>query len=112
MAESQVLKCSFCDASQHEVRKLVPGPAVLICNVCVGRALDALVGDAPTRVDRLNASQDTRATPVYCMFCGKDSKEVTRLLGREGRCICNECLMTSLNILIEGEAPYSGYVRF
>ena len=29
------LRCSFCDKSQHEVRKLIAGPAVLICDECV-----------------------------------------------------------------------------
>ena len=29
------LYCSFCGKSQHEVRKLVAGPAVYICDECV-----------------------------------------------------------------------------
>ncbi len=29
------LHCSFCGKGQHEVRKLIPGPAVFICNECV-----------------------------------------------------------------------------
>jgi hypothetical protein len=28
--------CSFCGKSQHEVAKLIAGPAVFICNDCVG----------------------------------------------------------------------------
>jgi hypothetical protein len=28
--------CTFCGKSQHEVRKLVAGPKVFICNECVG----------------------------------------------------------------------------
>src|SRR5262249_5062503 len=28
--------CSFCGKSQHEVRKLIAGPAVFICDECVG----------------------------------------------------------------------------
>jgi ATP-dependent Clp protease ATP-binding subunit ClpX len=31
----RVLYCSFCGKSQHEVRKLVAGPSVFICNECV-----------------------------------------------------------------------------
>jgi len=27
--------CSFCGKSQHEVRKLIAGPTVFICNECV-----------------------------------------------------------------------------
>jgi ATP-dependent protease Clp ATPase subunit len=29
------LYCSFCGKSQHEVRKLIAGPTVFICNDCV-----------------------------------------------------------------------------
>ena len=29
------LKCSFCDKSQEEVKKLIAGPSVYICNECV-----------------------------------------------------------------------------
>ncbi|HEU0306622.1 MAG TPA: ClpX C4-type zinc finger protein, partial [Lysobacter sp.] len=29
------LYCSFCGKSQHEVRKLIAGPNVFICNECV-----------------------------------------------------------------------------
>jgi len=32
---SGVLHCSFCGKTQHEVRKLIAGPSVFICNECV-----------------------------------------------------------------------------
>ncbi|HUO90019.1 MAG TPA: ClpX C4-type zinc finger protein [Rhizomicrobium sp.] len=28
--------CSFCGKSQHDVKKLIAGPAVFICDACVG----------------------------------------------------------------------------
>jgi hypothetical protein len=33
---SNTLYCSFCGKSQHEVRKLIAGPTVFICDECVG----------------------------------------------------------------------------
>ena len=33
--QQQTLYCSFCGKSQHEVKKLIAGPAVFICNECV-----------------------------------------------------------------------------
>src|SRR5262249_33480667 len=36
----QILYCSFCGKSQHEVRKLVAGPAVYICDECVDLCTD------------------------------------------------------------------------
>src|SRR5579863_7969467 len=31
----KLLYCSFCGKSQHEVRKLIAGPSVFICDECV-----------------------------------------------------------------------------
>ena len=33
---SRVFRCSFCGKSQTEVKKLVAGPGVFICDECVG----------------------------------------------------------------------------
>ena len=33
--ESETMYCSFCDRSQHDVHKLIVGPAVSICDICV-----------------------------------------------------------------------------
>ncbi|MCB1737643.1 MAG: ATP-dependent Clp protease ATP-binding subunit ClpX, partial [Gammaproteobacteria bacterium] len=33
--EDKPLYCSFCGKSQHEVRKLIAGPSVYICDECV-----------------------------------------------------------------------------
>lgn len=35
---AQVLRCSFCLKTQHQVRKLVAGPGVHICDRCVRAA--------------------------------------------------------------------------
>jgi hypothetical protein len=34
------LYCSFCGKSQHEVRKLIAGPSVFICDECVELCVD------------------------------------------------------------------------
>jgi ATP-dependent Clp protease ATP-binding subunit ClpX len=33
--DNKLLYCSFCGKSQHEVRKLIAGPSVFICDECV-----------------------------------------------------------------------------
>ena len=38
--QGKLLHCSFCGKSQHEVRKLVAGPAVYICDQCVDLCTD------------------------------------------------------------------------
>jgi ATP-dependent Clp protease ATP-binding subunit ClpX len=36
------LHCSFCGKSQHEVRKLIAGPTVFICDECVELCKDII----------------------------------------------------------------------
>jgi len=36
------LNCSFCGKSQHEVRKLIAGPAVFVCDECVELCMDII----------------------------------------------------------------------
>ncbi len=43
--DNDLLRCSFCGKSQHEVRKLIAGPTVYICNECVEVCLDIISED-------------------------------------------------------------------
>ena len=38
----KLLYCSFCGKSQHEVRKLIAGPSVYICDECVELCVDII----------------------------------------------------------------------
>ncbi len=40
--EGKLLYCSFCGKSQHEVRKLIAGPSVFICDECVDLCNDII----------------------------------------------------------------------
>ena len=42
MAKDNNLKCTFCDKTQDEVRKLVAGPGVFICDECIDLCNDIL----------------------------------------------------------------------
>ena len=37
-----ILYCSFCGKSQHEVKKLIAGPTVFICDECVELCMDII----------------------------------------------------------------------
>lgn len=41
-ADEKVLHCSFCNKSQHEVRKLIAGPSVFICDECIDLCTDII----------------------------------------------------------------------
>jgi len=44
------LYCSFCGKSQHEVRKLIAGPNVFICNECVELCMDIIREEDKTQL--------------------------------------------------------------
>ena len=41
-SSKNILYCSFCGKSQHEVRKLIAGPTVFICDECVELCMDII----------------------------------------------------------------------
>ncbi|MDH3253627.1 MAG: ATP-dependent Clp protease ATP-binding subunit ClpX [Acidobacteriota bacterium] len=41
----ETLRCSFCNKSQREVKKLIAGPTVFICDECVDICLDIIAED-------------------------------------------------------------------
>ena len=55
-SNNNVLKCSFCGKSQKEVRKLIAGPTVYICNECVNLCNDIMAEELDTSFD-INITQ-------------------------------------------------------
>ncbi len=56
-----VLYCSFCGKSQHEVRKLIAGPTVFICDECVELCMDIIREEHKTTLVK---SRDGVPTPA------------------------------------------------
>ncbi|EDN69574.1 ATP-dependent Clp protease ATP-binding subunit clpX [Beggiatoa sp. PS] len=44
--DDRLLYCSFCGKSQHEVRKLIAGPSVFVCDECVDLCNDIIREDS------------------------------------------------------------------
>jgi len=64
--DDKLLYCSFCGKSQHEVRKLIAGPSVFICDECVDLCVDIIREDVGKNTeketsDRLPSPQEIRA---------------------------------------------------
>lgn len=63
----KLLYCSFCGKSQHEVRKLIAGPSVFICDECVDLCNDIIREEIQENVsqesaDRLPAPKEIKGT--------------------------------------------------
>jgi len=50
--DGKLLYCSFCGKSQHEVRKLIAGPSVFICDECVELCNDIIREELDDRTER------------------------------------------------------------
>ena len=58
------LYCSFCGKSQHEVRKLIAGPTVFICDECVELCMDIIREE--TKVSGLKTSEGVPTPLEIC----------------------------------------------
>ncbi|MCM5679796.1 ATP-dependent Clp protease ATP-binding subunit ClpX [Schlegelella sp. S2-27] len=47
-SSEKVLYCSFCGKSQHEVKKLIAGPSVFICDECIDLCNDIIRDEVPS----------------------------------------------------------------
>lgn len=56
------LYCSFCGKSQHEVRKLIAGPTVFICDECVELCMDIIREEGKSTVAK---AQEGVPTPAH-----------------------------------------------
>src|ERR1700691_4597173 len=51
--DGKLLYCSFCGKSQHEVRKLIAGPSVFVCDECVELCNDIIREELEERAERV-----------------------------------------------------------
>ena len=53
------LYCSFCGKSQHEVKKLIAGPTVFICDECVELCMDIIKEESKSHILKTNTGVPT-----------------------------------------------------
>lgn len=98
-------RCSFCSREQRQVRKLVAGPGVYICDPCIMAAVGVSASGRPAKEPALQPVPGGRA--MLCSFCGKSRDRVQALVSAPERddsaapAICDECLGLCGEILSE-----------
>ena len=60
------LFCSFCGKSQHEVRKLIAGPTVFICDECVELCMDIIREEHKTSLSKGHDGVQPLQTSTRC----------------------------------------------
>jgi ATP-dependent Clp protease ATP-binding subunit ClpX len=59
----KVLYCSFCGKSQHEVKKLIAGPSVFICDECIELCNDIIRDEVPAEGSAAKTSKSDLPIP-------------------------------------------------
>ena len=87
-----VMRCSFCNKSQFEIRRLVAGPRAIICDECARTCVeivgpDASPGQAPGEYVVTNWPRE-----VHCSICRTEvSDEEVVAVGNRGF-LCAACM--------------------
>lgn len=53
--DSKTLYCSFCGKNQHEVKKLIAGPSVFICDECIELCNEIVLDELPPQLEAKDA---------------------------------------------------------
>jgi ClpX C4-type zinc finger len=97
-----LLACTFCGRHQKQVRKLIAGPYVYICDGCIGLTR-TVIGEGQavrTALGPISAVPEDELR-VRCSFCGKNRGQaaglaviptVTTGKGNASAAICSQCL--------------------
>ncbi len=63
-SSEKLLYCSFCGKSQHEVRKLIAGPSVFICDECIELCNDIIRDETQIDVQPAGGGKNGLPTPL------------------------------------------------
>ena len=90
----ELLSCSFCGKNQKQVKKLIAGPDVYICDRCIDRVhmVLAAVGKTASTPTATVRQVSDQARDGWCSFCGKGRHEVEAMAAAGDARICNQCL--------------------
>jgi hypothetical protein len=96
----QVMRCSFCNKSQDDVRKLIAGPSVFICDECVLVCNEILSDEAFSSRSEIegggelpaDAESTQRVLVVPCALCGLPTSLDEALVIRNRGALCGGCV--------------------
>ena len=100
--DPEPLCCSFCGKNQKQVKKLIAGPGISICDQCIAKA-DTVIATGEVAATPLSAVKPVGedAATARCSFCGKRRHQLPGLAAAAGGMICTECLTLCREIVAE-----------
>ena len=74
-----MLSCSFCGKTQHEVKELIAGPSIFVCDECVVLCNDILDDNEFSRLLEADEECGDRSYPAALAYLrGKSTNQLTR----------------------------------
>jgi hypothetical protein len=98
----KLLLCSFCGKPQKQVKKLIAGPGIFVCDECVDKA-GRVIGTgeaAATPLSEIRPLGEDVLT-ARCGFCGKHRLQVSGMAEAAAGRICDECVELCGEIISE-----------
>jgi hypothetical protein len=113
------LRCSFCDKYKDDVRKLIAGPTVFICDECVSVCVEIISDDNRFETAKLSSEPAATADPrpaglppiapagdaVTCTLCGQDALATEVLVIEKRGVLCSACADAVEDALAQGGPP-------
>lgn len=98
------LRCSFCGKGYYQVRELIAGPGLYVCDQCIGLCAEVL-----SKAERSNTTINppTSIAPPHCNFCGESRSEMKRVVAGPGVYICDVCVERCQQLLESSSASPS-----
>jgi ClpX C4-type zinc finger/Glyoxalase superfamily protein len=112
---SSTLHCSFCGKSQHDVRKLVAGPKVFICDECVELCNEIIGNEEILNLLAADDEREDKSYPAAFAYVRAKSTELLMFDVERARRGIERCRLTLQQIkrglaMRDGEAPAEGGV--
>ena len=79
---NEQLLCSFCGKSQRQVKKLIAGPGVYICDECIDLC-NEIIDEELTAPAQLDLDNLPRPKEIYAHHTGKSQEEISRDMERD-----------------------------
>ena len=79
---NEQLLCSFCGKSQRQVKKLIAGPGVYICDECIDLC-NEIIDEELTAPSTLDLDNLPRPMEIYSEHTDKSIEEVSRDMERD-----------------------------
>ena len=93
--DNKILRCSFCNKTQDQVRKLIAGPGAYICDECVGICSDIIEDELKNIALRTSKVLDCKIDLDAALELAMRSRGTPRICNRSGSSkegSCRSCI--------------------